>query len=66
VTVDRLAEDDLRAVRDAFALRMARMTDATLDGYLSDPHPEVRRAAVHGLALRESKKLRAADDRPAP
>jgi hypothetical protein len=53
--VDRLAGDDRRAVRDAFDLRMARMTDATLDGYLSDPHPEVRRAAVHGLALRESK-----------
>jgi hypothetical protein len=53
--IDRLAGDDRRTVRDAFALRMARMTDATLDSYLGDPHPEVRRAAVHGLALRESK-----------
>ena len=53
--IDRLAGDDRLATRDAFALRMARMTDATLNGYLADPHQEVRRAALHGLVLRESK-----------
>jgi len=55
VIIDRLAAGDRTAVRDAFQLRMTRMTDATLDGYLADQHPEVRRAALLGLALRESK-----------
>jgi hypothetical protein len=53
--IDRLAGDDRQAARDAFALRMARMTEATLDGYLADAHPEVRRAALHGLVLRNNK-----------
>lgn len=43
--------------RDALAERMARLTAKSLEGYLDDAHPEIRRAAALGVAMREEKSL---------
>jgi hypothetical protein len=40
-------------LREALAARMARMKDKSLLSYLQDEDPELRRAAVLGLALRK-------------
>jgi hypothetical protein len=55
VAASGLKGDERREVRKALAERMARMTEATLGGYLEDDLAEVRRAAVLGVAMRDSK-----------
>jgi HEAT repeat protein len=52
--IDGLSGEFRREARETFAERMARMTVATLGGYLREGHPEVRRAALLGLAMRDS------------
>jgi hypothetical protein len=52
--IGHLSGDERREARTALAERLARMTVATLGGYLCDEDPEVRRAALLALAMRES------------
>jgi hypothetical protein len=47
--------EERKQLREALAARMTRLTDKTLVGYLEDEDAEVRRAALLGLAFRESK-----------
>lgn len=55
LAASRMSGDSRRELREALAERMTRMTEATLGRYLEDECAEVRRAAVLGLAMRESK-----------
>jgi hypothetical protein len=50
----RLTGNNRREVREALADRMAGLSDATLGRYLHDENAEIRRAAVLGLAMRDS------------
>lgn len=51
-----VAPGELRTrLREALAERLCRMTAGTLKTYLSDPRPEVRRAAVLALAMTEKQ-----------
>ena len=54
IAASRLTSDHRHEVRKALAERLARMTEYTLGNYLEDEDPEVRRAAVLALAMRES------------
>jgi hypothetical protein len=50
----RVAGKERAKVRGALADRMARMNDKTLSRYLRDENPEIRHAAVLGVAWRDS------------
>jgi HEAT repeat protein len=54
LAIARQSGEQRQQLRQALAARMARMTDKTLCAYLEDEDAEVRRAAVLGLAMRES------------
>src|SRR5262249_55431624 len=52
--IPQLAGVTRRQAREAFAERLTRMTDETLGRYLQDADPEIRRAAVLALAMKET------------
>jgi hypothetical protein len=54
LAITRQSGEERKQLRDALAMRMARMTDKTLGEYLEDEDAEIRRAAVIGLTMRES------------
>jgi hypothetical protein len=54
LAIARQSGEERQQLRDALAMRMARMTDKTLGEYLEDENAEIRRAAVIGLTMRES------------
>ena len=55
--IPRLDADSRRSAREALAERLARMKPATLQSYLKDELPEIRRAATLACAAREAKEL---------
>jgi hypothetical protein len=54
--IPQLSGDDKRKARDALADRLARMKADTLDRYLQDELPEIRRAAALACAMKEEKE----------
>jgi len=55
LAIRQLSGDQRAELREALAIRMARLTDETLGRYLDDSNAEIRRAAILGLAMRESQ-----------
>jgi hypothetical protein len=55
--IPQLSENAKKTARDSFAERMSRMSANTLKSRLQDKSPEMRRAAVLAVAMREEKEL---------
>lgn len=55
IAAAKLTGDWQAKVREAFAIRLTRMTAATLTDYLRDPNREIRRAAALACGTKESK-----------
>lgn len=57
MAIRRVAEDKAGAVRQALAERLARMTAETLRQYMKGEDPELRRAAVLAMAMKDDITL---------
>ncbi|HEV3142474.1 MAG TPA: hypothetical protein VGZ47_01165 [Gemmataceae bacterium] len=57
VAIPQLPESTKKIARDSFAERMSRMSANTLKSRLQDESPEMRRAAVLAVAMREERGL---------
>jgi hypothetical protein len=57
LAIPRLEGDARGKAREALADRLTRMTANTLKGYLTDPDPEIRRAAVLAAAMKDLREL---------
>ncbi|HLW64007.1 MAG TPA: HEAT repeat domain-containing protein [Gemmataceae bacterium] len=55
--IPQLPDNSKKTARDCFAERMSRMSANTLKSRLQDKSPEMRRAAVLAVAMREEKEL---------
>jgi hypothetical protein len=57
IAIRRVGEEKVGAVRQALAERLTRMTAETLRLYLKENDPELRRAAVLAMAMKDDKAL---------
>lgn len=57
VAIPKLSGSFQASARQALSERLKRMTDRTLQNYLEDANPEIRRATVGAIFLKEAKEL---------